>query len=455
MAKRDSSDLRDWLKERRITEVECLVPDMSGIARGKILPTNKFLSGVDNDTLRLPESVFGQMVTGADCETEMTTYQSPDLILKPDPTTIRVVPWYEEPTAQVLCDCVTRDEKPVGTAPRQVLRRVLDLYAEKGWSPVIAPELEFYLAQRNLDADLPLVPPAGKSGRPQTGRQAYGIDAVNEFDPLFEAVYEYCDLQDIGIDSLIHEEGVAQVEINFNHGDPMALADQAFLFKRTVRQAALRHDIYATFMAKPYEQEPGSAMHIHQSVIDVRTGRNLFATRTGRDTRLFLAHIAGLQRYLPASMPLFAPYVNSYRRLVRFLSAPVNTQWGHENRTVGLRVPESDVRNRRVENRVPGADANPYLAIAATLACGYLGMRENLAPTKPMEGNAYESQGGKRMQLPRHLLDAIQRLRDSDALSDVLGESFVTLFCDVKSSEHDAYQQVISPWERQHLLLNV
>jgi glutamine synthetase len=448
----DRSELKEWLKERRITEVELLVPDMAGIARGKILPTSKFLAGLDHDTLRLPESIFGQMVTGADAETEALTYQAPDMILVPDASTICVVPWYREPTAQVVCDCYDRQEKPAAVAPRQILKNILKLYEDKGWRPVVAPEIEFFLAQKNIDADYPLLPPAGKSGRPQTGRQAYSIDAVNEFDPLFEDVYDYCEAQEIGIDSLIHEEGVAQVEINFNHGDPLQLADHAFLFKRTVRQAALRHDIYATFMAKPYEQEPGSAMHIHISIVDAEKGTNLFSTRNGKDTRLFLAYIAGLQRFLPAAMPLIAPYVNSYRRLVRYLSAPVNTHWGHENRTVGLRIPESEPKNRRIENRVPGADANPYLAIAGSLACGYLGMTQNLSPTKPMEGNAYESM---RYQLPRHLLDAIQRFRNSQDMRNLLGEAFVDLFSDVKASEHDAYQQVISPWERQHLLLNV
>ncbi len=448
---RNRAELKEWLKERRITEVEMMVPDMAGIARGKILPTKKFLSGLDNDTLRLPESVFGQMVTGADADTKALTYQAPDMILVPDADTICVVPWYREPTAQVVCDCHDRKDKPVMVAPRQILKNVLALYKEKGWHPIVAPELEFFLAQKNIDPDYPLLPPAGKSGRPQTGRQAYSIDAVNEFDPLFEDMYDYCEAQDIGIDSLIHEDGVAQVEINFNHGDPLQLADHTFLFKRTVRHAALRHDIYATFMAKPYEAEPGSAMHIHQSIVDVK-GRNLFSSKGGKDTRLFMAYIAGLQKNLPAAMPLIAPYVNSYRRLVRYLSAPVNTHWGHENRTVGLRIPESEAKNRRIENRVPGADANPYLAIAATLACGYLGMVQNLSPTKPMEGNAYESM---RYQLPRHLLDAIQRFRASQDLRELLGEGFVDLYSDVKASEHDAYQQVISPWERQHLLLNV
>ena len=442
----------EWLKENHVGEVECLVADMAGIARGKILPTNKFLSGLRNQTLRLPESIFGQMVTGADSETAMLTYQAPDMNLIPDVDTLRLVPWYKEPTAQVICDCTDQRGEQVAYTPRGVLKRVLALYEARGWRPIVAPELEFFLAAKNIDPDYPLLPPAGKTGRPQTGRQAYGIDAVNEFDPLFEDVYDYCEAQEIGIDSLIHEEGVAQVEMNFNHGEPLALADQTFLFKRTVRQAALRHDIYATFMAKPYEQEPGSAMHIHQSVVDTKRGKSLFSTKNGKDTRLFLAHVAGLQRHLPAAMPLIAPFVNSYRRLVRFLSAPINTHWGHDNRTVGLRVPVSDSQNRRIENRVPGADANPYLAIAASLACGYLGMIENLAPTKAMEGNAYES---SRYQLPRHILDAVAKFRASSDLKEVLGETFVQLYSDVKASEHDAYQQVISPWERQHLLLNV
>jgi len=449
---RDTYDaIADWLKERRVGEVECMVPDMGGIARGKILPTNKFLGAIRSGTLRLPESIFGQMVTGADAETETLTYQAPDMALTPDLDTLRIVPWYKDPTAQVICDCTRQSGDVIPYAPRAILQRVLRLYEDKGWKPVVAPELEFFLAAKNIDPDYPLQPPAGKNGRPQSGRQAYGIDAVNEFDPLFEDVYDFCEAQDIGIDSLIHEEGVAQVEMNFNHGDPLALADQTFLFKRTVRQAALRHDIYATFMAKPYEQEPGSAMHIHQSIVDHK-GKSLFANKHGNDTKLFLAHIGGLQKYLPAAMPMIAPFVNSYRRLVRFLSAPINTHWGHENRTVGLRVPISDAKNRRVENRVPGADANPYLAIAASLACGYLGMVENVTPTKAMEGNAYES---SRYQLPRHILDAVNRFRTSADLREVLGDEFVSLYSDVKASEHDAYQQVISPWERQHLLLNV
>src|SRR5215469_14406500 len=203
----DEEQIVEWLKEHRVGEVECLVADMAGIARGKILPTNKFLSGLKNGTLRLPESIFGQMVTGADSETEVLTYQAPDMNLVPDADTLRIVPWYKEPTAQVICDCTHQNGESVLYSPRMVLKRVVALYEEREWRPIVAPELEFFLAAKNIDPDYPLLPPAGKTGRPQTGRQAYGIDAVNEFDPLFEDIYDYCEAQDIGIDSLIHEEG--------------------------------------------------------------------------------------------------------------------------------------------------------------------------------------------------------------------------------------------------------
>jgi glutamine synthetase len=440
-----------WLRERRVDEVECLVPDLAGIPRGKILPAAKFIKTIGEGTLRIPESILGQTVTGENPDTDAVDVTSPDITLVPDERTIRLVPWYEEPTAQVICDCVYADGAPVDIAPRTVLDHVIKLYAERGWRPVVAPELEFFLVAVNTDPDYPLEPPIGRSGRPETGRQAYGIDAVNEFDPLFEEVYDYCEAQNIDIDTLSHEAGAAQIEINFNHGDPVLVADEAFLFKRTVRQAALRHKIYATFMAKPMEQEAGSAMHIHQSVVDLATGRNLFADAAGNDTPLFHAHIAGLQKHLPAAMPLLAPYVNSYRRLLRDSDAPINVHWARENRTVGLRVPRSGPEGRRVENRVAGADVNPYLAIAASLACGYLGMIDDLEPAKAITGSGYTRAHG----LPRYLPDALDKLGDSKGLKRILGDRFVELLLDVKNAEHDAYQAVISSWEREHLLLNV
>jgi glutamine synthetase len=361
------------------------------------------------------------------------------------------VPWYSDPTAQVICDAYYFQGGPVDIAPRQTLRRVLGLYAEQGWQPVIAPELEFFLVETNTDPDYPLIPPIGRSGRRETARQSYGVDAVNEFDPLFEEVYDFCEAQNIDIDTLTHEAGAAQMEMNFNHGDALELADQTFLFKRTVRETALRHKVYATFMAKPMENEPGSSMHVHQSVVDKATGRNLFADAEGNNTPLFLSYIAGLQKYLPAVMPLLAPNVNSYRRLMRHSDAPINTHWGMDNRTVGFRVPVSGASARRVENRCAGADCNPYLAVAASLACGYLGMIEKLEPTKPVEGSGYRLAH----TLPRTLYDALYRFSRSGGLKRVLGEDFVSVVSAVRDAELDAYQRVISSWEREHLLLNV
>lgn len=446
------SELETFIRERRITEVECLVPDLSGIARGKILPAEKFLRILRDRGLRMPESIFVQTVTGDYPDEDVTSPANSDIYMVPDANSIRVVPWYKEPTALVISDCVYLDGAPVDISPRHVLRRVLSLYAERGWQPVVAPELEFFLVQINKDPDYPLVPPVGRTGRTESGRQAFGIDAVNEFDPLFEDVYDYCEAQGIDIDTLTHEAGAAQIEINFNHGDPLALADQVFMFKRTVRETAIRHQVCATFMAKPMEREPGSAMHIHQSVVDPATGETLFANPDGSDTRLFLSHIAGLQAYVPSVMPLFAPNVNSYRRLHGRGDAPINVHWGRDNRTVGLRVPYATPDGRRVENRVPGVDSNPYLAIAASLACGWLGMVEGREPDAAVTGSAHAL---PRLALPRDQTEALDRFNASDRLREVLGSRFMTVVNAVKMMEFEAYHRVISSWERENLLLNV
>lgn len=444
--------LETFIKDHRITEVECLVPDLSGIARGKILPAEKFLRILRDRGLRMPEAIFVQTVTGDFPDDEdVTSPENSDIYMIPDGSTIRLVPWHKEPTAQVISDCVYADGAAVDISPRFVLQRVLELYAAKGWRPIVAPELEFFLVQINTDPDYPLVPPVGRTGRTESGRQAYGIDAVNEFDPIFEDVYDYCAAQEIDIDTLTHEAGAAQIEINFNHGDALSLADQVFLFKRTVREAAVRHQIYATFMAKPMQGEPGSAMHIHQSIVDFETGQNLFATDDNTDTDLFRGHIAGLQKFLPTVMPLLAPNVNSYRRLIAGTDAPINVHWGRDNRTVGLRVPLSAPDDRRVENRVAGADANPYLALAASLACGYLGMTLNLRPEDPVRGSAH----GRPFTLPRHQSDALEKFNACEPLKEILGAKFIAAVTHVKLAEYEAYQRVISSWERENLLLNV
>lgn len=446
------ADLEHWLNQNRVTEIECLVPDLTGVARGKILPREKF---TEDRGMRLPEVVVATTVTGvAPAEGPFFDVISPtdhDMHLRPDPGTVRIVPWATDPTAQVIHDCYDRAGRLIPFAPRSVLKRVCDLYADNGWQPVVAPELEFYLVARNTDPDVPLKPPIGRSGRSETSRQMYSIDAVNEFDPLFEDVYDYCNKMDLGVDTLIHEIGAGQMEINFFHDHPLQLADEVFFFKRLLRESALRHDMYATFMAKPIAGEPGSAMHIHQSLTDLDSGRNLFSHPDGSASDLFRWYIGGLQRYIPSCMALFAPYVNSYRRLTRYTAAPINIQWGTDNRTVGIRSPVAPPQARRVENRVIGADANPYVALAATLACGWLGIAQRLEPTPECKGDAYLGD----YQLPRSLGEALETLRHDKDLAEVLGEAFVTVYTEVKEVEHAEFMKVISPWEREHLLLHV
>jgi glutamine synthetase len=213
----------------------------------------------------------------------------------------------------------------------------------------------------------------------------------------------------------------------------------------------LKHGNYATFMAKPMEDEPGSAMHIHQSVVDKKTKQNIFSDKDGKPTPLFYGFLGGQQQFLPKATCLLAPYVNSYRRLVPSGSAPVNVEWGYDNRTTGLRVPVSPPEARRVENRLPGADTNPYLVLAASLACGYLGMKRGLKPREAISGSAYSSTD----RLPQGLLDAVAEFQDCTDLCEVLGNGFSALYRHIKIAEFDNFMRVISPWEREHLLLSV
>jgi glutamine synthetase len=446
--------LETWIKEKGVSEIELLLPDMNGIIRGKVVPANRFLQGAKGRTLRIASSILTVTMTGEypDIPSEIDEgIQDPDCVLLPDASSIRVAPGYRTPTAYVMTDAYNNGGEPINLAPRRVLRRVLELYDAKGWNPIIAPELEFFLTARNIDPDLPLETPIGRSGRAEKVSQPYGLEALNEHEDLIEQVYEYCEIAGIDIDTMIHEAGAAQLEVNFNHGESMALADQVLVFKRIFRQVALANGVYGTFMAKPMDNQPGSAMHIHQSLQSKDTGLNLFSHANGQDSPIFRSYIAGLQKYLPECAPLFAPNVNSFRRMRPQFDAPINVQWGRDNRSCGLRVPLSDGQNRRVENRLPGADCNPYLAIAASLACGLAGVEQNLEPTAPLQGSAYRLP----RSLPRTLDDALERFKSCGAVREILGEDFCQVFAAVKEHELDNFEGVVSAWEREHLLLKV
>ena len=440
---------RAYLEGRRLDEVECVVADLPGIARGKAVPASKFAR---QKSFHLPDSIFYQTITGDWGEAAGEEgFIERDMILRPDMSTATAAPWTGDWTLQVIHDAFDRDGDPIPCAPRNVLKRVVALYEAQGWKPVIAPEMEFFLVARNLDPAKEIEPMLGRSGRPAAARQAYSMTAVDEFGPVIDDIYDFAEAQGFEIDGITQEGGAGQLEINLRHGHPVKLADEVFYFKRLIREAALRHNCFATFMAKPIANAPGSAMHIHHSILDTETGRSLFSGPQGGDTDAFFNFIGGLQKYLPSAIAILAPYVNSYRRYVRDHAAPINLAWGRDNRTTGIRIPLSGPESRRVENRLAGMDCNPYLGIAASLACGYLGMMNEVRPDKQFRGDAYESDE----DIPRVLGQALDIFDEAADLHEVLGREFCRVYSIVKRTEYEEFLQVISPWEREHLLLNV
>ncbi|MGR3493092.1 MAG: glutamine synthetase family protein [Shimia sp.] len=438
---------RDYLEGHRLDEVECIIADLPGIARGKAMPAAKFAR---QSQFYLPNSIFFQTITGDWGEAAGPGgFTEPDMVLKPDFSTTSAAPWTGDWTVQVIHDAYNLDGTPVHFAPRNVLRRVVGLFREMGLTPVVAPEMEFFLVARNLDPLQPIQPMMGRSGRPAAARQAYSMSAVDEYGPVIDLIYDFAEHMGLEIDGITQEGGAGQVEINLRHGDPIKLADEVFYFKRLIREAALKHDCFATFMAKPIADEPGSAMHIHHSFLD-SDGRNIFS-EGGAETDAFRHAIGGLQRYLPALIAMLAPYVNSYRRYVKDHAAPINLEWGRDNRTTGIRVPISGPEARRVENRMAGMDCNPYLGIAASLAACYLGLKNKVEPSEVFTGDAYDGDG----DIPRDFGHALDEFDTAEDLHTVIGPDFARVYSIVKRTEYEEFLHVISPWEREHLLLNV
>ncbi len=440
---------QDFVSGKRVEEVECIVSDMAGVSRGKAMPAAKF---ADSSRMYLPDSVFFQTVSGGWAAFEgEERFTDPDMVLTPDFSTAAAAPWAADTTLQVIHNVENQQGDPVPFAPRNVLKRVVQLYADKGLTAVVAPELEFYLVAPNTDPTQPVVPPIGRSGRRVAASQGYSMSAVDEFGSIIDDIYDFAEAQGFSIDTIIQEGGAGQIEINLSHGDPLVLADQVFYFKRLIREAALKHKCYATFMAKPMQDQPGSAMHIHHSVVDSKTGKNIFINKSGNETKEFRHFIAGLQNHLPSAIAMIAPYVNSYRRYVPDHSAPVNLEWGRDNRTTGLRVPIAPPEAHRIENRLAGMDCNPYLGIAASLACGLIGLDEAKAPRDELRGNAYINSD----KLPSSLREALLKFEEAESLAKVLTPEFCTVYAALKWSEQEEFFQIISPWEREHLLVNV
>ncbi len=430
------SELQKWLDGHKIESVETIVPDIAGMARGKLQPV-ELLTGKPG---KLPIAVLAQSCNGL-FHLPTDNVGDQDMLLRPDVASLRVVPWASEPTASAIMDCFYADGEPVGHAPRAVLQRVIGRYQEHGWTPVVAPEVEFYLTR---DPESELEAPLGELTDP------YGLDGIHDLDAFFEQLYDYCRAQDIQIGAASQELGPAQFEINFQHGDAVKLADDVFHFKRTLKRVALDHGMRVTFLAKVTQDGPGSSLHIHQSVVG-DDGNNVFSTGDGEPSELFHFYLGGLQQHMRDALLLFAPYANSYRRFLSYYSSPVNLEWGVDNRTVGLRVPDSEPAARRIENRLAGSDVNPYLAIAGTLACGLAGMTSRLPPRAAVAASAYDLP----FALHRDLYEALDAFAGSSRMREILGDEFVTTYSKVKELEHREFQARIPDWERDELMFTV
>ena len=445
----NKTELDAFFYHHGIRDVECVFADISGYPRGKLMPAHSFAAGAE---LRIAQAIAMQAVTGDYSFDPIFPATDPDMRLLPDYATLKVSPWSAAARAVVIHDCIELDGTHCAFAGRSLLKTVLARYAAQGFQPVVAPEIEFYLTAPNADPNQPLAAPAARNGRAEAGQSAFSLNMLNEFSAFWDEFRAALDTLGVQADSWVHEVGPTQYEINLVHGDALAAADQAFLFKYAAKEIAIRHGLNAVFMAKPIAGAAGSSMHLHQSVLDAG-GCNIFSAEEGAESPRCRHFIAGLQTYVPDLMLIFAPHVNSYRRFVRDSQAPVNLQWGYDNRTTGLRIPRSSPAARRVENRIAGADANPYLVIAASLAAGLAGMDEGLSATEPIlvSDSAYDQAHA----LARSFLPALEQMERSTPGRRLLGDAFVTGFCAVKAIEYESYRREIGAWERRFLLPQV
>lgn len=428
-----------------IDEIECVTSDLNGVPRGKVMTAEGFLEG---RRLQMARGVLLQCIMGGYPAAKYYGSDDSDLALVADPAQIHRLPWSDEPRALAICDAVELDGAPSQLSSRGQLKAVIARYAEHGLAPVVATELEFFVFAPNSDPQQPFQPPLGKDGRREMGHSAFSVSSNNGLRPFFSEVYRCMAALGLPRDTFMHEMGVSQFEINLLHGDPLLLADQTFLFKHLLKEVALRHGLTVVCMAKPLAHTPGSSMHIHQSLVDIASGRNVFSDEQGRATDTFHHFIGGLQACLADFTALFAPNVNSYQRLCHPYASPNNACWSHDNRAAGLRIPASSPVARRVENRLPGADANPYLAIAASLAAGLHGIEQQIAPTPAIQG---EFEVPEHLRLPCTLHAALQRLKHSALAHELFGNEFIEGYIATKTLELGDFLDEITPWERRVL----
>ncbi len=431
-----------------IAEIDAMVIDLCGNAIGKRLPVSQAQSMIEHGTpICGAMQLVDVMGNTADPMGHGFSDGDPDAMARPLAGTLAPVPWSGGRRAQVLCEFTDlKSGQPFWYDPRIVLSQVCDRFRDLGVQPVLALELEFYLIdpQRSADgAPLPCRTP-GTGAREQQG-QVLSLAKLDAFDPVISAMQSACRAQGLPITTLISEYGAGQFEINLAHqSDPLAAADHAALLRRAVQGAARDAGYDATFMSKPFPGESGNGLHIHLSLVDA-DGRNVFDPALG-DGEVLLGHaVAGLQATMGEAMAIFAPNLNVYRRFKPDEFTPVTRDWGENNRSVAIRIPPTnDGAARRLEHRVAGAEANPYLVTAAVLAGVHHGLTHQLSPTEKHSGNAGAEVDDT---LPLTLWDALQVLGEAQILPDYLSRKYLDIYTEVKQAEFTDFLEAISPRE--------
>jgi glutamine synthetase len=414
--------------------VEAFITDPNGFARGKLLRASE-LAGLYRAGRPLPGSILSLDITGMDVEQAGLVWDvgDADKVAFPVAGSLRRASWKSAPTAQVLLSLWEPDGTPHVADPRHVLSGVVARLEAVGYVPVVAAELEFYVVDPVRGPDRQLQPPRTPHTRRRLDQNdIFSVTELEEFGPFLDELFAAARAMELPAESLISEYGPGQLEIVLRHrADAMRAADEAVQWKRLVRGVAAKHGLLATFMAKPFTGRAGSGLHIHAS-LDDESGRNVFASEDPHGTPLMRHAIGGLLATLEDSIAVFAPNANSYRRFQAQSYAPVSRTWGVNNRSVAVRVPTGAPETRHLEHRVPGADANPYLAIAAVLAGIHKGVVERLDPGPAIEGNGYAATSAR-------LLDdwpaALRRLRESHFIETYFGARFQDIYHAIKATE--------------------
>ncbi|WP_338539462.1 glutamine synthetase family protein [Pseudomonas aeruginosa] len=424
--------------------VDLLISDMNGVVRGKRIERNS-LPKVFEKGINLPASLFALDITGSTVESTGLGLDigDADRICYPIPGTLSMEPWQKRPTAQLLMTMHELEGDPFFADPREVLRQVVARFTEMELTIVAAFELEFYLIDQENVNGRPQPPRSPISGKRPQSVQVYSIDDLDEYVECLQDIIDGARAQGIPADAIVAESAPAQFEVNLHVADPMKACDYAVLLKRLIKNIAYDHEMDTTFMAKPYPGQAGNGLHVHISLLD-KHGNNIFTSEDPEQNAALRHAIGGVLETLPASMAFLCPNVNSYRRFGSQFYVPNAPSWGLDNRTVALRVPTGSPDAVRLEHRVAGADANPYLLLASVLAGVHHGLTNKVEPGAPIEGNSYEQ---LEPSLPNNLRDALRELDDSEILAKYIDPKYIDIFVACKESELEEFEYSISDLE--------